>query len=94
MACGVTDLVLKELKSPLEKLAQHADVHGIHPGQSFSPRGGHASGIKIGNYDASRRQLKISYAGSGGGQEIFVVVRPDAIDRVKEYIANLSQRYL
>ena len=89
---GLGNIVLKDLKRPLEELLSHPEVRAINPGRSFRSVG-KASGIRVTVYNPQTHSLKLSCHTSNGGQEVYVVIPQTAEDKVRLYIEELNRKY-
>ena len=90
-AVGVHGSVFKDLIRPLEELASHPDVQKVNANKSFQTAGGKHQGLRPGTY--YNHALKVRCTVSDGGQEVYVVVNEEAVDRVRQYVEGLSRKY-
>ena len=88
-AKGVSGPVMKEMRRPLEDIAKQEYVQSIRVGSSFN-RHGKYRGLKVGPY--FNYSVKVSCHGEDGGQDIFVTVNENDVDRLRDYINGTNKK--
>lgn len=91
---GIRGPVLKDLRTPLELLAQHELVKKINADRTLPTKNRAGKRIEVRNYDEARHTLMIRGYVSGAAQNMLILTDASSVETLRGYIEELNRRYL